>query len=53
MSQEDRTFYLLMFCGLLLVKNSRAELADLLTILPPTVPGRLLAREIVETAPSY
>ena len=46
MSQEDRTFYLLMFCGLLLVKNSRAELADLLPILPSTVAGRILARKI-------
>jgi hypothetical protein len=53
MSQEDRTFYLLMFCGLLLVKNSRADLAGLLPILPPTVAGRILAREIVGTAPCY
>jgi len=52
MNQEDRSFYLMMFCGLLLVKNSRAKLADLLPILPPATAGRILAREIAEAVPS-
>ena len=52
MRQEDRTFYLMMFCGLLLVRNSRAELADLLPILPSTVAGTILARKIAEGVPA-
>ena len=46
MSLDDRTFYLMMFCGLLLVKNSRASLADLLPILPPMAAGRLLVARL-------
>jgi len=51
MTQDDRSFYLMMFCGLLLVKNSRAKLADLLPILPPAAASKILAREITGIAP--
>jgi hypothetical protein len=51
-NQDNRAFYLMMFCGLLLVKNSRAKLADLLPILPPAAPAQILAREITEALPS-
>jgi len=53
MSHEDRTFYLMMFCGLLLVRNSRADLADLLSILPPTVAGTILAKRLFKLPNSY
>ena len=49
MTQEDKTFYLAMFCGLLLVKKFRITIPELLLILPPSAAGRILAREVAQT----
>jgi len=48
MNKDDLTLYLLMFCGLLLVRKSHAKLADVLMILPLAGNPKLLAREIAE-----
>ena len=44
--REDRVAFLLLFCGMVLVKRRRADLAETMSMLPLSWRGRLLATEM-------
>ena len=48
MKREDQVSYVMLFCALLLVRNSRATLNQCLTVLPLSTRVGCLSRAIVE-----
>ena len=44
--KEDRVAFLLLFCGMVLVKRRKASLAETMSVLPLYGRGRLLAIEM-------
>ena len=47
MKKEDRVSYMMLFCALMLVKNSRATLEESVAIVPLVGRARHLAGELV------
>jgi hypothetical protein len=50
--QEDRFSYLMMFCALVMVRKSRASLAETMEILPLSQRVSNLAGELASSSPS-
>ena len=48
--REDRIAFLLLFCGMVVVKRRRTSLAETMSMLPLSGRGRLLAIEMDRTA---
>jgi len=44
--KEDRVAFLLLFCGMVLVKSRKASLTETMSMLPLSGRGRLLAMEM-------
>ena len=49
--REERLAFLLMFCGMILVKREKATLAETMSILPLYGGARLLAGEMGASSP--
>ena len=49
--REDRFAFLLMFCGMILVKREKATMAETMSLLPLYGGARLLAGEMAATSP--
>jgi hypothetical protein len=49
--REDRLAFLLMFCGMILVKREKATLAETMSVLPLYGGARLLAGEMAAASP--
>ena len=50
MRQEDRVSYVMLFCALLLVKNSRATLEQSMAVVPLSGRAKHLAGEMIHHA---
>ncbi len=50
MKQEERKSYVMLFCALLLVKNSKATLEQSMHLVPLTGSAKLLAGELASHA---
>ena len=49
--RDDRLAFLLLFCGMILVKRDKATLAETMSMLPLYGGARLLAGEMAATSP--
>ncbi len=52
MKNNERESYMMLFCALLLVKNSKATLAESVKLVPLTGSAKSLAGELVSRAAS-
>ena len=52
MRKSEKISYVMIFCALMLVKNSRMNLTDLATLFPFTGKAEFLARELAGVAPT-